>query len=112
MTPTALSPITPYGLGWTETMSIRIGGDPKRTICLQNSFVPGTCDGDYHIWVKKGANPWVQYGDPIVLAGTQQAHAMENLEGINCFDRLYVSAGKFSQADFWFMTTSGNQGYE
>lgn len=106
-----LTDVTPYGVGWLETMAVNIGGDPRRSINLYNSVALGTCDGTYSIWVKKGDDPWLKFGDDIAIAGSTRGHALTDREGLNCFDKLYVSKDVAANAESWFMTTSGNMGY-
>lgn len=94
-------------------MAVRIGGDPHRSICLYNSAGAGSdVDGVYSVWAKNGDNPWVRIGDEITPTPTEEGHAIVPMDTINCFDKVYVSADVKSHADNWFLTYSGNQGYE
>lgn len=109
---------TPYDAApavppWNETtMPINIGGDARRSICLYNNAGVGICDGTYLVWAKKGSNPWVRVGAPIVVAGSSVGHAIVSMETINTFDKLYVSIVAGAAADRWFLASGGNQGYE
>ena len=110
-----LTAVTPYDLAWDETaMPVNIGGDSRRAICLYRTAA-GTCDGTYRIWARNtsfSTNPWVRLGAPVTVAASAQGHALVNMEEINCFDKLYVSADGGAAADRWFLASGSNQGYE
>jgi len=107
-----LTATTPYDPAWDEvTMPSNIGGDSRRTICLYKT-VAGTCDGVYSVWARKGTNPWVRLGAAITVAASVQGHSIVNMESINSFDKIYVSAAAGANADRWFLTSGGNMGYE
>ena len=111
-----LTAVTPFDPGWNEaTMPVNIGGDARRAICLYRAAGAGTCDGTYRIWARNtsfATNPWVRVGAPIAVAASAQGHAITNMEELNCFNKLYVSADGGAAADNWFLASGGNQGYE
>ena len=110
MIPTNLTAITPYDGAFDESVAVNIGGDPRRTICIYNT-VGADVDGIYSIYVKKGSDPWLRWG-AVNLALTPKCYSIPDMEGINCFDKLLVIHDKFANGDQWFLTSSGNQGYE
>jgi hypothetical protein len=98
---------------WDEaTMAQNIGGDSRRAICFYNTAGGGTCDGTYSIWGRKGTDEWVRIGAPIVIAGSTQGHAIPDMEEINTFNKIHVSADGGAAANRWFLASGGNQGYE
>lgn len=106
-----LSATTPYDIAWSETtMPLNIGGDQRRAICLY-SDAGVTCDGVYSIWVRSKTDPWLRLGAAVTVAASAKGHALGDLESMNCFDKVYVSAAGGAAADRWFVASGGNQGY-